>query len=468
MAASSPTILQFGTGVFLLGFVDWIVQQLNERGDFDGRIVALKARPGSSAALAPLNRHGGQFEIWLRGYRDGELVDEVQAVNCLQGAINPFADYAAALDLAASRDWRWVISNTTEAGIRYVAQLAPEEATPETFPALLTAMLYHRFSHFDGATERGVNVLCCELIEDNATTLQQILLRHAADWHLPVSFTEWLASACHFCNTLVDRIVTGEPADVPARRTLPADAPLLEAEAFYSWVIEAPTSVQRLLPARAAGLDGLQFVANLAPWRERKVRILNGAHTAGFALSLMLEVPTVFDSMQHPLLRRYLERLVYDEICPNLSGDDIAGYAAAILERFDNPHVEHRWENIALNALSKWRARLLPSLLAALAARGSPPPLLLLSLAALLCFYRGQWQGRVLPVRDDLAAVAECQRLWQSSGEVSGAVAAIIDSELIWDGCLQAVPGLAEALAAIIVQLERDGLESTLATCLDD
>ncbi|TXS96081.1 tagaturonate reductase [Parahaliea maris] len=469
MTGSAPapaTVLQFGTGVFLLGFVDWIIQQLNERAEFDGRVLALKARPGSSASLAPLNQYSGRFEIWLRGYRNGELIDEVQPVNCVQGAVNPFADYAVALEQAASDEWRWVVSNTTEAGIRYTAQQAPQDAVPTTFPALLTAMLHHRFVHYRGAGERGVTVLCCELIEDNASTLRDIVLRHAGDWNLPADFSDWLQASCAFCNTLVDRIVTGEPASAPPARTLPSDAPLIEAEAFYSWVIQAPPAVWARLPVERAGLDGVQFVDDLKPWRERKVRILNGAHTAGFALSLMLGVPTVFDSMSNPLLRRYLERLIYDEVCPTLAGEDIEVYAAAILERFDNPHVEHRWENIALNALSKWRARLLPTLLDAAAGRDSLPPLLVLSLAALLCFYRGQWQGRTLPVRDDEAAVAELRRLWQSGAEPSLAIAAILDSDVIWGEKLPPVSGLVDALSDVISRMECDGVESVLEACL--
>ncbi len=457
------TILQFGTGVFLLGFADWIVEQLNRKSGFAGGIVAFKARPGSSASLAPLNRHGGEFHVWLRGYAGEELVDRVDSVHCLRRAINPFADYAAALQVARSAQLQWVISNTTEAGIHYRQQASPQDgALPDTFPALLTALLYERFRQFDGAAERGLAILCCELIENNAASLLAIVQRHAADWGLPAQFTDWLEASNAFCNTLVDRIVTGETAARPGNVELPEGALVIEAEAFHAWVIEAPAWVRGKLPVADSGLQ-VEFVDDLRAYRERKVRVLNGAHTATFALSLMAGVPTVYQSMQTAYLRAFLESLLRAEIAPTLGGDSAANrqYIDAILQRFDNPYLEHRWQDIALNALSKWRARLLPTLCDVQAQRGDYPPLLSLSLAALLAFYRGSWCGEQLPVRDDPEAIARIQAAF-SAASTEAAVASVLGDAKVWGTRLPPLPGLAAQVAAHIAALEEQGVEGYL------
>lgn len=448
-------VLQFGTGVFLLGFADWIIEQLNRQTDLAAGVVALKARPGNSDSLAPLNR--GSFRVHLRGYSGDELVDRVDTVHCLQRALNPFEDYAEAVRIACSETLEFVVSNTTEAGIIYRQQPLPEQVTPTTFPGMLTALLYQRFRHFDGAPGRGLAILCCELIEHNGDTLRGIVQRHAGDWDYPGAFRDWLDTDNAFCNTLVDRIVTGARTD--------AQGLLIEAETFHTWHIQAPEWVRARLPVAGTGLD-VSFVDELGPYRERKVRILNGAHTGCFALSLLLDVSSVYASAQHPLLGRYLEQLVYREICPTLPGEDTRAYAAAILQRFHNPHIEHRWQSIALNALSKWRTRLLPTLLDSWRARGELPPLLVLSLAATLAFYRGQWQGRALPVQDDAGVLDAVGVAWCHGGSTLQAVERLLASAAVWGEPFPDLPGLPAAVAAALDAMEQRGLEAVVAASL--
>ncbi len=467
-ARPPETILQFGTGVFLLGFVDWLFEQLNRNTGFDGGVVALKARPGNSAQLAPLNRHDGRFYVQLQGLRDGELVDQLDTVDCLRRAINPFEAYSDTRELMVSPTLRFVVSNTTEAGIVYREQAAPSESMPQTFPALLTALLYERYIALAGEGDGGsLSILCCELIEHNASRLAELVQRHAADWEYPAGFDAWLEQNVDFCNTLVDRIVPGSSSRHVAGDGSGEEHLVVEAEAFYAWVIEAPEHVRKQLPFEQAGLD-VQFVDDLDPYRERKVRILNGSHTATFALSLMLGVPTVYEATQHPLLGRFLQSLIYCEVCSTLAGsaEENRQYAASILERFQNPYLEHRWENIALNAVSKWRARLLPTLLDYHASRGSWPDLIVASLAALLLFYRGPWRGQDLPVQDDPAIIALIQRCWSEAEDNATAIRALLSQEELWGQDLSAQPGLSEALCDSVAALEADPAQA-LGSLLD-
>ncbi len=460
----AETILQFGTGVFLLGFADWIVQQLNEQAAFDGGIVAFKARPGSSASLEPLNRHHGEFHIALKGFAGGELIDRVDTITCLRRAINPFEDYAAAGAIAGSESLQWVISNTTEAGIVYREMPAPDQQVPGTFPAMLAALLYERFCRFGGAAGSGLAILCCELIENNASVLRDIVRRHALDWLLPETFIAWLDRENAFCNTLVDRIVTGVATQIPVNSGLGEDALLIEAEAFHSWVIQAPEWVRARLPLAGTDLQ-VEFVDDLRPARTRKVRVLNGAHTATFALSLMAGVSSVYRSMQTDYLRGFLEQVLYTEVAPTLEGDPAANrqYIDAILQRFDNPFIEHRWQDIALNALSKWHTRLLPTLVDSRARSGEYPPLITLSLAALLLFCRGEWQEEALPLRDDASALAKIANAFASGGKEVGAVEAIFADATIWGEAFPDLPGLAGLVAGEMHKLREMGVAALLA-----
>lgn len=458
-------IIQFGTGVFLLGFVDWIVEQLNRRSDFDAGIVAFKARPGSSVSLEPLNRHGGQFHVWLRGFEGGELVDRLDTIDCLNRAVNPFEDFAAVESLAASPDLRWLVSNTTEAGISYRPEVGGGQTVPTSFPGMLTALLYRRYQAFSGERGSGLAILCCELIEGNGDALQAIVTRHAREWGLGEGFLGWLDAENAFCNTLVDRIVTGTPGGSPPGAGLADDALVIEAEAFHAWVIEAPAWVRSGLPLEGAGLN-VQFTDDLRPYRERKVRILNGAHTGCFAASLLLGVATVFATTEHELLSRYLRRLVIDEICPTLGGDQeaVRVYAEAILQRFRNPYVEHRWRSIALNAVSKWQARLLPTLRDASQQRGELPPLLVFSLAALLVLYREGGDA----VQDDEALLAAMDSIWSRGDGSLAAVTAVLEHPAIWnDPPCQQVPGLAAGVAKCLGDIDNRGLEQTLESLLE-
>ncbi len=380
-------VLQFGQGNFLRGFVDWQLDLLNERCGLDFGVVVVRPTSRSTAPL--LDTQGGCYTTVLRGLdTNGTLQTDVRRIACVQRELDLAVHFADYLALARNPDVRFVVSNTTEAGIAVNGSDRYAARPPAAFPAKLTRWLFERFVCFGGDAERGVVLLPCELIEANGPALRAAVMHFATLWQLEPAFHAWLDQSCHFCSTLVDRIVTGYPtAEIGLLSTELGyrDDFLVAGERYHYWAIEAPPSVALELPLQRAGLN-VQWVADLAPIRLRKVAILNGAHTLLAAIGLQAGIHTVGDAVSDPDLGPFLLATLWEEIIPVLPFPEAESrsYADDVLRRFGNPHIQHPLTAIALNMESKCVARLLPTIGRFHQTRGCLPPRLVLTLAAAL------------------------------------------------------------------------------------
>lgn len=346
----SDTILQFGAGNFLRAFVDLFVAQANRNADSAiGKIVVVQST-GPERAEA-LNRAGGRYHVAIQGFHEGRVVDETEVADSISRALYAGTQWAEVLEVARSADLRWIVSNTTEAGFALdAADTVRGAAAPKSFPAKLLAVLLSRFE----AGAAPVTILPCELIEDNAHRLRELVREQAASWNVSSEALAWITGSCIWLNNLVDRIVPGAPKVHPL---LGQDPLLLSAEPFAFWAIETTEPFALTHPA-------ITTAADIQPYSLRKVRILNGAHTALVAHALPLGIETVREAVEHPEVGPWLEALLFEEIVPVLEGrcDDPAGFARATLDRFRNPFLEHKLASIALNHEAKVRTRLAPTL----------------------------------------------------------------------------------------------------------
>ncbi|MBQ8341179.1 MAG: tagaturonate reductase [Clostridia bacterium] len=369
-----PTrIVQFGGGVFLRGFFDWMLQKANDAGAYDGNAVIVRSRTSGTDPLAEQNFN------YTHLARDGAHVD-VTLVDSIAGSVDAAGDYEAFLALAQNPDLAVIVSNTTEAGITYENCTRQGGKCPKTYPAKLTELLYARY----GAGLGGLLVLPCELIEQNGDKLREIVLRHAADWGLEQSFADWVRTQCDFRNTLVDRIVSGKP-DGPVE--LPyADEMVNCSEYFHLFVIEGKPDAR--LPFDKVGLN-VKWVKSVEDYRTVKVRILNGAHTSMIPYAMLCGVETVGECLRDERTANHL-RACLAEILFSMDGDaaENRAYADAVLERFANPYIRHLCRAISLNSVSKFKVRVLPSILAYRQKTGKQPPHLLFALAMLIKFYK--------------------------------------------------------------------------------
>ena len=389
------TILQFGTGKFLRAFVDSFVDSMNKQGLYGGRVVIVS--PTDSKAVETINAQKGVYHLILRGMEHGAAVSRTMEINAVSRAINPYRDFDAFLALAANPELRFIVSNTTEAGIRYDESCKPGDRPASSFPGKLTQFLFERFRRGLG----GLVILACELIEDNGKVLQACVLRYADQWKLGDDFLLWLKRENRFCGTLVDRIVTGFPQeeaeDIFASLDC-RDLLLDTAEPYHLWVIEG--DFENEFPLRKAGCN-VVWTDDAAPYKKMKVRILNGSHTSLVFPSLLCGVETVGESLGDALLNDYLHTCLFGYILPTLGEtDETRAFAAAVLERFRNPYIRHLWQSISLNSVSKWTARVLPTVRDYAAAHGALPKPLVFSLACLIQYYKGNEPA------DDAAAVA--------------------------------------------------------------
>lgn len=413
-------VLCFGEGNFLRAFCAVVVQRLNENAGFNGKIVMLQ---GLEKGLGDkINERGGKYTVVERGFENGAPVERFVKIDSVSRCVNPYADYREYLKIAENPELMLIVSNTTEFGIAFDESEAAGREMYRNFPAKLTDFLFHRYRHFGGSRESGLAILPCELIEQNGRKLRECVLRYAALWGLEKGFTEWLDSSCVFADTLVDRIVSGYPkaeaADICSR--LGYEDPLLDVcEPFFLWVIEADAEKLAHIPFSRCGLD-IVVTRDLRPYRTRKVRILNGAHTMSVLLGHLAGHTTVEEMLRDDVFRVYLEDGIREEIIPSFEGEGLEAYAASVLERFRNPFLNHKLLDISLNSVSKWKTRNLCSLKDDIAGTGKCPRSLSLSLAGLIAFYKA---GAGDFVRDDPAVVGivaeksvreimACETLW--------------------------------------------------------
>ena len=375
-------IIQFGEGAFLRGFFDWIIQLINESSDFDASAVVVQ--PIENGLCKRLEEQGCVYTHVMRGLKSGVPTVEKKVIDVISRTVVPYADFDSYLALAERESFRFVVSNTTEAGIAFDSADTPEKAPHVTFPAKVTLLLKKRFD----LGLPGFIFLPCELIDKNGSTLKRYILDYARLWGFSEEFCQFVERDNVFCNTLVDRIVTGYPKDENIELGY-TDAMLNTSELFHLWVIETDYDIKREIPFDKADVNVI-VTDNLDGYRTRKVRILNGAHTAMIPYALLEGVATVGECMDNEKLSAHVKACVYDEIIPTLDLPyaELKDYADNVFERFSNVYIKHFCSSIALNSVSKFKVRVLPSILEYRKRFGKSPEKLLLSFAKLIEFYK--------------------------------------------------------------------------------
>jgi tagaturonate reductase len=461
-------VLQFGEGNFLRCFVDWMFHQLNQKKDFNGSVVVVQ--PIDKGMVNMLNEQDGLYTIYLRGLKNGKAESTHEVIDVISRGINAYEDFQSYLKTAEQSEIRYVISNTTEAGIAYDDNDKATDTPPNSYPAKLAVWLYHRYKTFNGDASKGVHIIPCELIEKNADNLKKIILQLAAKWNYEEGFAAWLNSACTFNNTLVDRIVPGYPRERIGEITSELgyeDKQVVEGEPFHLWVIEADEQLQKELPFPSIGLNVL-YVKDITPYRTRKVRILNGAHTTLVPVAYLYGIDTVRQSVEHPVVGKFLRDAIFEEIIPTLDlpKEELEQFANEVIDRFRNPYIKHLLMSISLNSWSKFETRVLPSVLEYKKRKGTIPQHLAFSLAATIAFYKGKRGEETIALNDDAAAMELLKNAWSSSdGSEAGlkdVVTKVLGYEKNWKQDLNKVEGLNEAVTKYLTNIEKHGVQKAI------
>lgn len=471
-------IIQFGEGNFLRAFVDWIVWQMDRRTDFDASVVIVQ--PIAHGMTEQLEAQNCLYHVNLQGLVDGQPVNSLELIDSVSRTVNPYADHTAFLALAEQPDIRFVVSNTTEAGIAFDPTCRLSDAPPASYPAKLTQLLYHRFRAFGGDAQRGLIILPCELIFQNGHHLADCIRSYIDLWQDEMDtdsepFRQWFEQACYVCTTLVDRIVPGFPRrdiDAIQQRAGFADQMVVQAEAFHLWVIEAAPNLPleqlaREFPADKAGLH-VVFTRDESPYHERKVTLLNGPHTILSPVAFLAGLNIVRDACQHETIGPFVRRVMYEELLPtlNLPEDELRRFADDVMERFCNPFVDHQLTSIMLNSLPKFQTRDLPGLKTYIERRGCLPQGIVLGLAAICIYYRGgqRADGTAIQPNDDPRIMQLLTDLWATGDAHRVAEGVLAAKELIWHehGDLNAIPGLTDLLARDIQCILDHGMMETV------
>jgi tagaturonate reductase len=454
-------IIQIGTGVFLRGFIDWIIDRMNRQTGFDSGVVVCQSTSGRTSET--FNAQDGLFTVRLTGFKDGKPESSHDLVSCVTKALSIPDDFESFLGLADDPDMRFIISNTTEAGI--IFDKADPFESPLTFPGRLTRLLHRRFKTHQ---EKGFIIIPCELIEDNGPELRKVVSGFAVLWKLGEDFRDWINTVCIFCSTLVDRIVAGFPRekaeDIFAELGY-RDELLVEGESFHLWVIEAPAQVQKELPADKASLNVI-FTDDISPYRERKVRILNGTHTAMMPVSYLMGIDTVREALENPLVERFVRETVFNEIVPAVKAPGAKDFAEDVLSRFMNPFIVHRFSSIMLNSFPKWRARLLPTLIDYKLMTGSLPQRIMFSFAALLVFYRGFRGDDKIPLNDSALVLETMKDLWLCTSDPDEIAGKVLSRTDFWGMDLNLIEGIRENVAYFMESILDKGMVKALEAFL--
>ncbi len=476
MMVMPEKVLQFGTGGFLRGFADFFIDRANRQGLFQGRVVMVGSTGSNRTRI--LNEQGGLYTLRIQGIEDGEIVEQYHVVGSVSRVLAASEEWAEVLAFARSPQLELIISNTTEVGIVYDSDATLGKAAPATFPAKLTAVLYERAKAFSFDEDAGVAVLPCELIDNNGSTLRDIVIRTAEAWELGPAFLEWLEKSVSFCNTLVDRIVPGAPSDADMMdieaRLRYEDLMVTTAEVYRLWPIETDEKGKQKLTFADAD-PGIILTDEVRPYKERKIRILNGTHSASVPLAFLCGEETVLSMMRNPLTSSFVVGVMEDEIVPGLDVDGGPRFAHQVIERFSNPFLRHRLIDITLQSTSKWRLRLMPTLMRYINKFEYVPRHVCLGFAAYLVFMRvveekdglfwGEVNGARYPIRDDHAGYFKS--LWESvdAGNktyIQALVARVCAHQEFWGADLNKVDAFVDEVASFTWEILTLGAEKTL------
>ena len=476
-------VMQFGEGNFLRAFVDYFYDIANEKAGYNGKVKLVQPIGNFPQMADWINEQQGLYTLYLRGSENGQKVDDKRVISSVSRCLNPYEKegFDQMMEVAASDDLEIIVSNTTEAGIAYDPACKLEDEPASSFPGKLTQVLYHRYK----AGKKGILMLACELIDNNGKELLKCVNQYIDQWGLDDGFRKYVNEDCTFCGSLVDRIVPGrirDPKEVAELEEKHGYAdPLLDVgEVFGVWVIEGDTKLNDILPFRKAGLEDHVFVTpDMSPYKKRKVRILNGAHT-GFVLGAYLAgFDIVRDCMHNDTVRGFMNKMLHEEIIPTLPLDkkDLEDFASAVEDRFNNPFVNHELMSISLNSTSKWKARNMPSFLAYIEEQKKLPQCLTMSLAAYIAFYSNDIQertadglickrpaGNTYKIQDDAWAL---DFYYAHKDDTAAAlVHAVLSNTQMWDQDLTKIEGLEAAVLADLEKIRTEGAEAAYKSCL--
>ena len=472
-------VLQFGEGNFLRAFVNYWFDVSNEKAGWNGKCVLVQPIAPGLAGL--INEQEGLYTLYLRGRENGEKVDKKRVISSVSRCLNPYekADFDAMMEVAVSDDLEYVVSNTTEAGIVYDPACKLDDVPAASFPGKLTQVLYKRWQ----AGKPGLVILSCELIDNNGRELLKCVGQYVDQWGLEDGFKKYVNEDCTFCSTLVDRIVPGRVKDAGEAARMEAengyrDELIDVGEVFGVWNIEGPVWLEEKLPFKKAGLN-CPVAPDVTPYKKRKVRILNGAHT-GFVLGAYLAgFDIVRDCMQDDTVRGFMNKMLYEEVIPTLPLDkkDLEDFASAVQDRFNNPFVDHELMSISLNSTSKWRARNMPSFLEYVEAKGELPACLTMSFAAYIAFFSNDIQGltdKGLVCRRPKGNEYVCSDdRWvlefyndHKDDSAEELVHAVMTNERMWGQDLTKVAGFEAAVVSGLKLIREQGAKAAYAACL--
>ena len=453
-------IIQFGEGNFLRAFVDWIVWNMNVKADFNASVVVVQ--PIAQGMVDMLNKQDCLYHVNLQGLDQGVAVDSLTMIDVISRALNPYTENEAFMKLAEQPEMRFIISNTTEAGIAFDPSCKLTDVPASSYPGKLTQLLYHRFKTFHGDKTKGFIIFPCELIFLNGHKLKETIFQYIELWNLEEAFKAWFEEACGVYPTLVDRIVPGFPRkDILTiqEKLQYNDNLVVQAEIFHLWVIEAPKEVAEEFPADKAGLNVL-FVPSEEPYHERKVTLLNGPHTVLSPVAYLSGLNIVREACQHEVIGKYIDKVMFGELLEtlNLPKDELIQFGKDVLERFNNPFVDHQVTSIMLNSFPKYQTRDLPGLKTYFDRKGVLPSGLVLGLAAIITYYKGGKRGDdEIKILDDVKITTLLTDLW-ATGCTTRVTEGVLNAEFIWGENLNLIPGLTEKIVYYLNSIQEKGM----------
>ncbi|WP_417880519.1 tagaturonate reductase [Vibrio sp.] len=457
-------VIQFGEGNFLRAFIDWQFDLLNEHTDLNAGITVV--RP-IDAGHPKLDEQDGLYTALIRGINEqGKTVSQPRIIRSVNRELLAYGQYDDVLKIAENPELEWMVSNTTEAGIVYNEQDTLDAFPPVSFPAKLTQFLYRRFQHFNGCHTKGLIHLPCELIDSNGEKLKEIILKYVNTWGLETEFAQWISESNTFCSTLVDRIVTGHPREEQSaiEATLGyKDNFIVTAEYYYLFVIQGPSWLQDKLRLNQCDLN-IQIVDDIKPYKERKVGILNGAHTAMVPVAYLSGLNTVSEAMDDQEILNFLESLLDQEVIPSLNMDEknLIPFKNSVLDRFRNPYIKHYLISIALNSMTKFKTRLLPQLITYTKSSGTAPKYLSFSLAALYCFYLGKRGDEDIPLSDDPHLIEPFYAWRNTKGSQAHNIKQFLAMDNHWEEDLTQLPNLENLVVSYVEHIQKLGIRKAM------
>lgn len=460
-------IMQFGEGNFLRAFIEWIIQNLNDKGAINSSVAVVQPMP--FGRIKELSEQDGLYTLRLEGIDKGKTVKSSQVIDVIGDCINPFTDYEHFLSYAKSQDLQVIISNTTEAGIAVDPTDTDFSQCPKSYPGKLLALLKARYDYFDGDMTKGLAIVPCELIDNNGDELYRCLTELAEINHMDKKFIEWMQTANHFTSTLVDRIVPGYPRneiEQIQKETGYIDNNVVKGEIFHLWVLRKEPVVQKYLPADSTGLNVI-FADDIKPYKQRKVKILNGSHTAMVPVAYLCGIDTVGEAVNDPVIGKYVHDFIFDEVNPtiDLPQNEMIDFANSVIERYKNPFIRHELMSIALNSTTKFRTRLLPTLEDYIRIKGALPKHLLFSFAAIVEFHKGVRGEEKIALKDDPHYLEHWAKLWaEFDGDYTKLAKAALSWTEAWEVDMNTLhPDITATVAEYLEDMDRNGMKSAVA-----